>query len=73
MGNQWVATFYFPYSKLPKIVDVYGCWDNEIPKASFDFYDIYDELDGACLNEGDAFHEFPSWADVKAYLETRKA
>ena len=53
-----------------KEFDIIGCWDKETPENEFDFYDIYDK-DGNCLNEGIPFDEFPTWLEVKEFLDSK--
>ena len=64
MGNQTLARF----SINREFFDIVGCWDKDTPDNQFDFYDIYDE-GGICLNEGCPFYTFPSWFELKEYLE----
>ena len=67
MGDQLLAVYI--YSTDVK-VHVYGFWDEQSQENTFDFYDVY--LNGICINEGDPYHTFPSWWDVKALVEMRK-
>ena len=64
MGNELKATYYI----LGKQYSIIGCWDKETPKNEFDFYDVYDK-DGTCINEGEPFYEFPTYAELREYIE----
>lgn len=66
MGNQNLAIYYVNGKK----VYIYGCWDKETPNNDFDFYDIY--LESECINEGNPFYDFPTWIEIKKYLEDNK-
>ena len=62
-GNETIGNYLINHQRI----DIVGCWDNETPENEYDFFDLYNE-NGICLNEGDPFYEFPTWADVKEYL-----
>jgi len=64
MGNQLLATYYIQGN----IFNIWACWDKETQENKFDFYDIYDKY-GHCINEGNPFYDFPTWAEIKEYLE----
>lgn len=64
MGNELVAIYFICGKKY----SVFGCWDNETPEYTFDFYDVHDE-DGICINEGEPFWEMPNRAELKEYIE----
>ena len=64
MGNQELARF----SINREFFYIVGCWDNDTKENYFDFYDLYDE-GGTCLNEGNPFFDFPSWLEIKDYLD----
>ncbi len=51
-------------------VYIWGCCDEETPENQFDFFDITDK--GQSLNDGNPFYEFPSWFEIKAYLEINR-
>ena len=67
MGDQLLGTYYFGLDK--RKVDVYGCWDGDTARGEFDFYDLYE--DGGCINEGNPFYEFPTWAQIADFLPPR--
>lgn len=66
MGNQLLAVYYINFKEYR----IYGCYDKYTPTNEFDFYDIYNE-DGICLNEGELFLEYPSWVDIKEYIDEK--
>lgn len=73
MGNQHLASYFFRGLSTPATtVDVYGCWDSQTPDGAFDFYDLYDADSGACLNEGEPLHAFPSWQKVLTLVGDRE-
>ena len=58
-----------------KPVNVVICWQGKEPEADRDrFYDIFDSS-GACLNEGEPWHDdgegVPSEMDVREALQSR--
>ena len=65
MGNQLMATYYI----YQQTFYIYGCWDKETPENKFDFFDLYDKQ-GSCLNEGDPFFEFPTYDEIKDFVDT---
>lgn len=66
MEQQLLAIYYIPNYK----VEVYGCSDEETPDGEFDFYDLYliDEQGSHHLNEGEPFHEWPTWFEARMLL-----
>ena len=64
MGNELKATYYI----LGKTYNIFGCWDNETPENEFDFYDVC-EKDGTCINEGEPFYQFPTYDELREYIE----
>lgn len=65
MGSQHLATYFFPGRGN---VDVYGMWDSQTAEGAFEHYDLFDCESGDCLNEGHAFYDFPTWAEVLRFL-----
>lgn len=63
MGNQLIAQYYV----LGNVYNIYGCWDKETPEYEFDFYDVF--FQGNCINEGNHFYTFPSWKELKEFIE----
>lgn len=63
MGNELLA-IYIIFGEEYK---VYGCWDNDTPENEFDFYDINDK--DSTINIGEPFFDFPTWEEVKEYVE----
>ena len=64
MGNELKATYYI----LGRKYNIFGCWDKETPEYEFDFYDVHDEH-GTCINEGEPFWEFPSYDELREYVQ----
>lgn len=38
------------------LVDIYGCWDEETPENTFEFYEAFLRETGECLNLGDPWY-----------------
>ena len=45
---------------------VFACYETlrDMDNRNVDFYDVYNDKTGACVNEGDPFYTFPSWQQV---------
>jgi len=67
MGNENIAIYYI-FGKKYYII---GCWDNDTPKNKFDFYDVDDE-NGNCINEGNPFYNFPSYNELREFIEENR-
>lgn len=50
------------------LIRVYACYDTvaDFDKRRVSFYDVYDRH-GVCMNEGDPFYSFPTWAQCATY------
>ena len=63
-GDTLLATHFFSEER----VDVVGCYDEDTPLGTYEFYDLY--WDGTCINEGNPIYDkMPSSEFVKEYLE----
>lgn len=60
--NERVATYYMDDVSY----DVIACYNSieDMDIRNVDFWDVYNNLTGACVNEGDPFYDFPTWDDV---------
>ena len=63
MGNQAVGLYWICGQEYT----IYGCWDKDTKENCFDFYDVYN-AEGICINEGEPFYKFPTWEELKEYL-----
>lgn len=45
---------------------VYACYETlrDMDNRNVDFYDVYNDKTGECVNEGDPFYTFPTWQKV---------
>lgn len=45
---------------------VYACYETlrDMDNRNVDFYDIYNDKTGECVNEFDPFYVFPTWKQV---------
>ena len=45
---------------------VYACYETlrDMDNRNVDFYDVYNDKTGMCVNEGDPFYMFPTWQQV---------
>ena len=49
-------------------VDIYGIYDERSEDGiGFEYYDVYDS-EGNCLNEGEAFYDYPTIKEIEALL-----
>ena len=64
MGNELIAKYYI----FGKEYRIFGCWDKETLENEFDFYDVYNKS-GICVNEGEPFWEFPTYNELREYIE----
>lgn len=64
MGSRHVRWFKAPDGRE---VEVVGCFDNETPEGTYDFYDLFHA--GVCINEGEPCYDYPSDEDICAFLE----
>lgn len=62
MEKETVATYFVPYNKLG--YDVVGYMDKDTPEGEYEFFDVFDNTTGACINEGNPFYEMPTRTDV---------
>ena len=69
-GSEHLATYRYPRLGHVVEVEVIGCWDDETPEQTFEFYDLY--MDGECINLGDPIYSdnFPTREEVQGVLET---
>jgi len=60
--NERVATYVMDDVQY----DVYACYDSvrDMDTRNVAFYDVYNNLTGECVNEGDAHYDFPTWQEV---------
>ncbi len=60
--NERVATYIMDDVSY----DVYACYDSmrDMDSRDVSFYDVYNNLTGECVNEGDPFYDFPTWQEV---------
>lgn len=60
--NELVATYIMDDVSY----DVYAYYDSmrDMDSRDISFYDVYNNLTGECVNEGDPFYDFPTWQEV---------
>lgn len=63
--NETLATYHY----RNKHVDVVGYWYEDNDRKEYAFYDIFLVDSGECLNEGYYLFTFPSYQQVKKFLE----
>ena len=51
-----------------KVYSIYGIYDEQSEDGiGYEYYDVYDS-DGNCINEGDAFYDYPTLEEIEALL-----
>lgn len=62
MMNERVATYIMDDVQY----SVYACYETlrDMDNRNVDFYDVYNDKTGACVNECDPFYTFPTWQQV---------
>lgn len=60
--NERVATYIMDDIQY----GIYACYETlrDMDKRKVDFYDVYNDKTGECVNEGDPFYTFPTWKEV---------
>lgn len=60
--NERVATYIMDDVQY----SVYACYESlrDMDKRNVDFYDVYNDKTGECVNEGYPFYTFPTWQQV---------
>lgn len=45
---------------------VYACYDSleDMDRRNVDFYDVYNDKTGECLNEGNPLYIMPTWNEI---------
>jgi hypothetical protein len=45
---------------------VYACYDSleDMDRRNVDFYDVYNDKTGECLNEGNPLYTMPTWNEI---------
>lgn len=64
-GNEVLATYHYKDQN----VDVVGYWYEEDESDEYAFYDLFLVNTGECINEGYYLFTFPSYQQVKKFLE----
>jgi hypothetical protein len=64
-GDETLATYHYE----DKNVDVVGHWYEKNGEYEYAFYDLFLVNTGECINEGYYLFAFPSYQQVKKFLE----